>query len=49
VTQHQVSKIEVKLGDKLMPAMFSEDGNKCNIRFSSEINLGPGQVLSIKV
>ena len=49
VTQHQVSEIEVKLGDKIIPAMFSKEGIRCNIRFSSEIKLGHGQVLSIKV
>lgn len=49
VAQHQVSKLEVKLGDKSIPAEFSTEGDRCNIRFSSEINLGPGQVLSIKV
>jgi hypothetical protein len=49
VTQHQVSEIEVKLGDKIIPAMFSKEGNRCNIRFSSEIKLGAGQILSIKV
>jgi hypothetical protein len=49
VTKHQVSDLEVKLGDKLIPAVFSKDGNKCNIRFSSAINLSPGQVLYIKV
>jgi non-lysosomal glucosylceramidase len=49
VTLHQVSDIEVKLGDKVIPASISQDGNRCTLKFSSTIRLVPGQKLSLKI
>jgi hypothetical protein len=49
VTLHQVTDIEVMLGDQLIPASFSKEGNRCTLKFSSTIRLVPGQKLSFKV
>jgi hypothetical protein len=49
VALHQVSDIEVKLGNKVIPASISQVGNRCTLKFSSTVRLVPGQNLSFKV
>ena len=49
VTLHRVSNILVKLGDKLIPASFTQEGNRCTLKFSSAIRLVPGQKLTFNV
>ena len=49
VTLHQISDIEVRLGDKLIPASFSQEGNRCTLKFSSAISLKQGQKLTFNV
>jgi hypothetical protein len=48
-TLHQVSGIEVKLGDKIIPVSITQDGNRCTVKFSSMIRLLPGQNLVFKL
>jgi non-lysosomal glucosylceramidase len=49
VALHQVSDIEVKLGNKVIPASISQVENRCTLKFSSTVRLVPGQNLSFKV
>jgi hypothetical protein len=46
---HQVTGLEVMLGDQLIPASISQEGNRCTLKFSSTIRLVPGQQLVFKV
>ena len=48
-TLHQVSDLEIRLGDKVIPASITQDGNRCTLKFSSTIRLVPGQKLSFNV
>ena len=48
-TLHQVSGIEVKLGDKIIPVSITQEGNRCTMKFSSTIRLLPGQNLVFKL
>jgi uncharacterized protein (DUF608 family) len=46
---HQVTGVEVMLGDQLIPVSISQEGNKCTLKFASTIRLVPGQKLVFKV
>ena len=48
-TLHQVSGIEVRLGDKIIPVSITQEGNRCTMKFSSTIRLLPGQNLVFKL
>ena len=46
---HQVTGLEVILGDQLIPASISQKGNRYTLKFASTISLVPGQKLVFKV
>lgn len=48
-TKHEVKNMEVRLGNRIVQATCKQEANICTIKFSSAINLLPGQNLIIKV